>query len=80
MARAAGIGIRGGGLGSRVTDPRDDRIRCPWATSGSESDRLLMCGYHDHEWGRPLRGRVAMFERSWTTVLGAFEGFVDRDA
>ncbi|MCA9606701.1 MAG: SRPBCC domain-containing protein [Myxococcales bacterium] len=24
--------------------------------------------------------RVAMFERSWTTVLGAFEGFVDRDA
>lgn len=85
MARAAGIGIRGGGLGSRVTDLRDDRIRCPWATSGSESDRLLMCGYHDHEWGRPLRGRVAMFERmtleafqsglSWLVILRKRDNF-----
>ena len=85
MARAAGIGVRGGGLGSRVTDLRDDRIRCPWATSGSESDRLLMCGYHDHEWGRPLRGRVAMFERmtleafqsglSWLVILRKRDNF-----
>ena len=52
----------------------DSRIRCGWA-SGSE----LYRDYHDTEWGKPLRGRDAMFERlsleafqsglSWITIL-----------
>jgi DNA-3-methyladenine glycosylase I len=29
-----------------------------------------MCDYHDREWGRPLRGRTAMFERM---TLEAFQ-------
>lgn len=53
--------------------------RCPWATAG------LMRDYHDQEWGRPLRGRTAMFERmtleafqsglSWMIVLRKRESF-----
>lgn len=54
--------------------------RCPWAEGDALYER-----YHDEEWGRPLRGRDAMFERlcleafqsglSWLTILrkrGAF--------
>lgn len=55
--------------------PADDgRVRCPWST-GSQ----LYRDYHDHEWGTPLRGADAMFERlcleafqsglSWITIL-----------
>lgn len=59
--------------------------RCGWATAGSGADRALMCDYHDREWGRPLRGRVAMFERmtleafqsglSWLIILRKRENF-----
>lgn len=52
----------------------DGRVRCPWST-GSE----LYRDYHDEEWGRPLHGRDALFERlcleafqsglSWITIL-----------
>jgi DNA-3-methyladenine glycosylase I len=48
--------------------------RCPW----SDSTQLYR-DYHDREWGRPLHGRDALFERmcleafqsglSWITVL-----------
>ena len=51
-----------------------ERIRCGWATSAPEYVR-----YHDEEWGRPLRGDDALFERltleafqsglSWITIL-----------
>jgi DNA-3-methyladenine glycosylase I len=44
-----------------------------------------MCEYHDHEWGRPLRGRTAMFERmtleafqsglSWLVILRKRDNF-----
>lgn len=49
-------------------------MRCPWAVG----DPLLL-EYHDHEWGVPLHGEQALFERiclegfqaglSWLTVL-----------
>ncbi len=63
----------------------EDRIRCPWAVAAAGSDRILMRDYHDHEWGRPLRGATPMFERmtleafqsglSWLIVLRKRENF-----
>jgi len=44
----------------------DGRPRCDWAVSGP----ALLREYHDQEWGRPLRGRVALFERM---TLEAFQ-------
>ncbi len=51
-----------------------DRPRCPWGTSSPE-----YVAYHDEEWGTPLRGDDALFERlcleafqsglSWLTIL-----------
>lgn len=59
----------------------DGKVRCGWADSGSE----LYRDYHDTEWGRPLRGAVALFERvsleafqsglSWLVILRKREGF-----
>jgi DNA-3-methyladenine glycosylase I len=56
------------------TPPTDDRVRCPWGDSTPEYVR-----YHDEEWGTPLRGDDALFERlcleafqsglSWITIL-----------
>lgn len=58
----------------------DGRERCPWAVSAP--DYLL---YHDQEWGRPVRGDDALFERlcleafqsglSWLTILRRRSGF-----
>ena len=52
----------------------DGRGRCSWATSAPE-----YVAYHDDEWGRPLHGTVALFERlslegfqsglSWLVIL-----------
>ncbi|WP_067893139.1 DNA-3-methyladenine glycosylase I [Nocardia vaccinii] len=52
----------------------DGRVRCAWAESSQ-----LYRDYHDREWGRPLHGDDAMFERmsleafqsglSWITIL-----------
>ncbi|WP_054056288.1 DNA-3-methyladenine glycosylase I [Alloactinosynnema sp. L-07] len=57
-----------------------DRPRCPWGDSTPD-----YAAYHDEEWGVPLRGRDAMFERvsleafqsglSWITILRKREGF-----
>ncbi|MGY1651667.1 DNA-3-methyladenine glycosylase I [Geodermatophilus sp. SYSU D01119] len=51
-----------------------DRVRCAWGDSTPEYAR-----YHDEEWGTPLRGDDALFERlcleafqsglSWLTIL-----------
>ncbi|TFV68257.1 UNVERIFIED_ORG: DNA-3-methyladenine glycosylase I [Bacillus sp. AZ43] len=51
-----------------------ERRRCGWATSAPE-----YVAYHDDEWGRPLHGDDALFERlcleafqsglSWITIL-----------
>lgn len=55
-------------------DPADGRVRCGWAGSAPE-----YLAYHDDEWGYPLRGVVALFERltlegfqsglSWLVIL-----------
>jgi DNA-3-methyladenine glycosylase I len=52
----------------------DGRPRCAWALSAPE-----YVAYHDDEWGRPLRGVTALFERlsleafqsglSWLVIL-----------
>jgi DNA-3-methyladenine glycosylase I len=51
-----------------------ERVRCEWANSAPE-----YVTYHDEEWGTPLRGDDALFERlcleafqsglSWITIL-----------
>jgi DNA-3-methyladenine glycosylase I len=58
----------------------DGRLRCPWGLSAPE-----YVAYHDEEWGRPVRGDQAMFERlclegfqsglSWLTILRKRENF-----
>ena len=61
--------------------PGDDgRLRCGWAVA-SEDYRQ----YHDAEWGRPVHGEAALFERlsleafqsglSWITILRKREAF-----
>ncbi|GAA4593595.1 DNA-3-methyladenine glycosylase I [Actinoplanes octamycinicus] len=52
----------------------DDRARCFWGAGSPEYAK-----YHDEEWGRPVRGDDALFERltleafqsglSWITIL-----------
>jgi DNA-3-methyladenine glycosylase I len=57
----------------------DGKLRCPWGTGAD------YVAYHDEEWGRPLRGDQAIFERlcleafqsglSWLTILRKRENF-----
>jgi DNA-3-methyladenine glycosylase I len=57
-----------------VPQVMSDRPRCDWATSAPE-----YVAYHDDEWGTPLHGDDALFERlcleafqsglSWITIL-----------
>jgi DNA-3-methyladenine glycosylase I len=65
--------------GAAVAGP-DGLLRCPWALSAE--DYLV---YHDEEWGRPVHGDDALYERlcleafqsglSWITILRRREGF-----
>jgi DNA-3-methyladenine glycosylase I len=58
----------------------DGQLRCPWAMSSPE-----YLGYHDGEWGRPVRSDQGVFERlclegfqaglSWLTILRKRENF-----
>ncbi|MEU4732675.1 DNA-3-methyladenine glycosylase I [Streptomyces sp. NPDC023588] len=58
----------------------DGRLRCPWALSTQD-----YVDYHDTEWGRPVHGDDALYERlcleafqsglSWLTILRRREGF-----
>jgi DNA-3-methyladenine glycosylase I len=58
----------------------DGLLRCPWGASTPDYQR-----YHDTEWGRPVHGDVAIFERltleafqsglSWLTVLRKRDSF-----
>jgi DNA-3-methyladenine glycosylase I len=58
----------------------DGKLRCPWGLSAPE-----YVAYHDEEWGRPVRGDTALFERlslegfqsglSWLTILRKRENF-----
>jgi DNA-3-methyladenine glycosylase I len=63
----------------------DGLVRCSWAETRPGPDADLYRDYHDQEWGRPLRGRVALFERmsleafqsglSWLIILRKRENF-----
>ncbi len=58
----------------------DGQPRCPWALGSA-----LYIGYHDDEWGKPVRDDVGMFERicleafqsglSWLIILRKRENF-----
>ncbi|GGY89968.1 DNA-3-methyladenine glycosylase I [Streptomyces poonensis] len=58
----------------------DGALRCPWALSTED-----YVAYHDEEWGRPVHGDDALFERlsleafqsglSWITILRRRPGF-----
>jgi DNA-3-methyladenine glycosylase I len=70
-----------------MTAPPDDGlVRCDWAVGRAGStDFELYRDYHDQEWGRPLHGRVPLFERmsleafqsglSWLIILRKRENF-----
>ncbi|HUB56213.1 MAG TPA: DNA-3-methyladenine glycosylase I [Mycobacterium sp.] len=70
-----------------MTAPPDDGlVRCDWAAGRPGSaDFELYRDYHDQEWGRPLHGRVPLFERmsleafqsglSWLIILRKRENF-----
>ncbi|MFF4896907.1 DNA-3-methyladenine glycosylase I [Streptomyces sp. NPDC001068] len=59
---------------------RDGGLRCPWALSTED-----YVAYHDEEWGRPVHGDDALYERlsleafqsglSWITILRRRPGF-----
>ncbi|MGW2687105.1 DNA-3-methyladenine glycosylase I [Streptomyces sp. NPDC001414] len=65
--------------GAAVAGP-DGRLRCPWALSAED-----YVAYHDEEWGRPVHGDDALYERlsleafqsglSWITILRRRPGF-----
>jgi len=58
----------------------DGVARCPWAAAPG-----VMRDYHDTEWGMPVRGDTAVFERltleafqsglSWSTILNKRDNF-----
>ena len=58
----------------------DGLARCAWGASSPDYQ-----AYHDEEWGRPVHGDVALFERltleafqsglAWITILRKREGF-----
>ena len=63
----------------------DGLVRCGWAQGRPGPDFELYRDYHDHEWGRPLHGRVPLFERmsleafqsglSWLIILRKRKNF-----
>jgi DNA-3-methyladenine glycosylase I len=65
--------------GAALAGP-DGVLRCPWALSAED-----YVSYHDEEWGRPVHGDDALYERlcleafqsglSWITILRRREGF-----
>jgi DNA-3-methyladenine glycosylase I len=65
--------------GTALAGP-DGAPRCPWALATED-----YVAYHDEEWGRPVHGDDALYERlcleafqsglSWITILRRREGF-----
>ena len=65
--------------GTALAGP-DGALRCPWALSTPD-----YVTYHDEEWGRPVHGDDALYERlsleafqsglSWITILRRRQGF-----
>ncbi|MGW2601291.1 DNA-3-methyladenine glycosylase I [Streptomyces klenkii] len=68
--------------GSLITGP-DGLPRCPWGLEAESMADYRV--YHDTEWGRPVHGDDALYERmcleafqsglSWLTILRRREGF-----
>ncbi|MGB6164935.1 MAG: DNA-3-methyladenine glycosylase I [Pseudonocardiaceae bacterium] len=78
---SVGLGVgRGAGRGTGPTAGPDGRLRCPWAESAPDYR-----AYHDDEWGVPVHGALALFERlsleafqsglSWLTILRKRDSF-----
>lgn len=71
-------------MSERIVVPGPDGLpRCPW---GLETESMAdYRAYHDTEWGRPVHGDDALYERicleafqsglSWLTILRRREGF-----
>lgn len=67
-------------MSDAVTSAEDGLARCPWGV-----EPQMYRDYHDEEWGRPVRGDDALFERisleafqsglSWLIILRKREGF-----
>jgi DNA-3-methyladenine glycosylase I len=65
---------------SGLREGEDGRLRCAWATSAPD-----YVAYHDEEWGRPVHGDAALYERvcleafqsglAWITILRKREAF-----
>ncbi len=65
---------------SGATPGADGRLRCPWGNSADD-----YVAYHDEEWGVPLHGEAALYERlmleafqsglSWLTILRKRDAF-----
>jgi DNA-3-methyladenine glycosylase I len=69
-----------------MVTPDDGLVRCGWAVGKPGSaDFDLYRDYHDSEWGQPLHGQTALFERmsleafqsglSWLIILRKRENF-----
>jgi DNA-3-methyladenine glycosylase I len=66
--------------GSGLVTGADGVVRCAWGAAAPE-----YLGYHDTEWGRPVHGEIALYERitleafqsglSWLTILRKRPGF-----
>jgi DNA-3-methyladenine glycosylase I len=73
-------GTGGSGAEGAALPGPDGAPRCPWALGGAD-----YLAYHDDEWGRPVHGDDALFERlsleafqsglSWITILRRRENF-----
>ncbi|SDU54379.1 DNA-3-methyladenine glycosylase I [Jiangella alkaliphila] len=67
-------------MASDLVEGPDGKARCPWGLSTPD-----YLAYHDDEWGRPVRGDAALYERltleafqsglSWLTILRKRDGF-----
>ncbi|WP_116951164.1 DNA-3-methyladenine glycosylase I [Jiangella endophytica] len=67
-------------MASDLVEGPDGRPRCPWGLSTPD-----YVAYHDDEWGRPVHGDAALYERltleafqsglSWLTILRKRDGF-----
>lgn len=63
----------------------DGLVRCGWVDIGESADARMYREYHDSEWGKPLHGTQALFERvsleafqsglSWLIILRKRENF-----
>lgn len=70
-----------------MTVEGDGKVRCGWIDESrlAPADFILYRDYHDTEWGRPLHGTQALFERvtleafqsglSWLIILRKRENF-----